>query len=245
MQRLKNNKYNRLMVITALVLGDGCIDRERPDRLVIHHGIKQLEYIKWKKELLEYLFSESINLSLKDNGGYPSAMFRFRHPTVLRLRSSLYMDGRRRITEGILNQMNHPAAWAIWYQDDGSMIHHKVTNKLTGIATINNRTIRLNANRYTGNELQLVAAWMSSRLGVTPRIEREGPYFRLAMGMQQGSKFIDYIKPFIVPSMTYKLDPQYGYVRVPRSGTPLKIQSDPGRDTGSPAEMTGPASDGE
>lgn len=171
-------------------------------------------------------------------------MFRFRHKTVYRLHNQLYAGGKRRLTEGILNQMHSPLAWALWYQDDGSLIKHRVTNQTTGMRHINNRTLRLNFNRYTSEELELVANWMARRLGVTARLERADKYFRLAMGMQQASKFFDYIRPFVVPSMQYKLDPEYETVRVPEAmSSPLKIQSDPGSDVGSPAETSGPSVD--
>lgn len=207
-KKLKKTKYARLAVATAMAIGNGRIKKYKEMDLVIKHNMKQLDFLIYKCEMLQYLFDKKINIRQHPERNY--AEFNFRHPIFRRIKRKLYQNGVKTITLGILNQLRHPAALALWFMDAGSLSFIRKDGR------IQNRVGKLGTHSFTESENILIRDWLQSEFGINARVNHDCGYSYLRFGAMAMNKLIEYIKPFVIPSMQYKIDMRYNKVRDPQ-----------------------------
>ena len=126
----------QLSILTGTLLGDGSLRKPNINpNFSCEHGIKQLEYCKWKYEELKSL---NANFSIhkrktidKRNGKlYESTVCRIpANSEFLSLYENLYINGTKQITKKFLENFDE-LSLAVMFMDDG----YKV-GKTIGIAT--------------------------------------------------------------------------------------------------------------
>ncbi len=194
------NKEEHDLFIGSL-LGDASIrQREKNSCFRVSHSLKQKEYINMKLNILKNFkiseFSERarlinkrlvvmINLSTKT------------HPIFNYYRNLFYKNGRKRVIQQILNQLN-PRSLAIWVCDDGSYDNRQ-------------GYIILCTNSFTLEEHQLMKRFFKKKFKLDPTIGfRDGKYYYLRFKQEDSGKLIKIIKPFIPKSMSYKIGEKNG-----------------------------------
>jgi len=85
-----------------------------------------------------------------------------------------------------------PLALAIWFMDDGSRI---------------NKTVRIATNCFAKSDLEFLCELLKNKYNLDASIQKSGlgKGYILYIKTSSLNKFIEIVKPFILPSMLYKL----------------------------------------
>ena len=200
----KNKNYvfsqqQREFIIGGL-LGDSSISLNKGNksaRLSIGHCIKQVEYCKWKYELIKDICGD---FQYNNKSKHPSCGFHSKSTlTFLEFERLFYQDRIKIVNRSILDQLT-PFALAIWYMDDGCLDKY------------NNRSI-LYTNCFTYQEHLIMQQFFFERFNLVARIKsRTYPtgktYYFLIFNTTNSRKLCDIIRPFVHEIMKYKLLPE-------------------------------------
>jgi hypothetical protein len=183
-------------LIIGSLLGDASIrQREKNSCFRFSHSIKQREYSKWKKDILNnFNISEfrEVKRKIKDSFIHALDFATKTHPTFNYYRNLFYKEARKTITKEILEKVT-PRSLAIWICDDGSY-------------EIKQGYIILCTNSYNIDEHRLMKEFFNKRFDLDPTIGfRDGKYYYLRFKQEDSKKLIEIIKPFIPKSMKYKV----------------------------------------
>ncbi len=167
-------------------------------RLRVHHGEKQKEFVFWKYDALKNLVSKEpreikwINpkRSLLEISWY----FHTRSSEALgMLHGYFYKNGEKILPENIFDFFT-PQMMAAWFMDDGSNIGAGFT---------------LSTHSFSREEQMRIAAYLENRYAITATIVKDRAKFKIGVGRNDRDRFVDIVRPFIIPSMIYKIvDPR-------------------------------------
>lgn len=199
--------------VLGIVLGDGYLRRNKTKyaSLSIGHSLLQKEYAKWKGNLLNHLTS----ITYREDKYFRDEKVYYRffvdtksHPFLDRIWRLAYKNGKKRITDKILNRLT-PLGIAIWFMDDGTMSIKR--ERRIGRGLIAGRQMHLCTQSFTEKENKIIQRYFQDKYGIRMNITKthNGRLRRLTWGMIEGKKFIDLVSPYIHPSMHYKVDPHY------------------------------------
>lgn len=197
------DKKRRALVI-GCVIGDGHIKiKDTSGTLCLCHGAKQEDYLRWKVEKLSRFFDNNKNANIRkiNNNGYVGYVWEKGHKYFRILHKWIYKNKKKTISRRILNFLDAEAI-AIWYMDDGSLSYKKRKDK------IHAREFTLNTY-LTLEENQIIIDYFSEVWGIKFKAVKSKNHYRLRCGGREGWKLIKLIKPFIIPSMQYKIDMKY------------------------------------
>lgn len=175
------------------------------------HCREQLEYLKWKIQLLN-------NLGVKNNGikqykstcGYDIGKDVFYTqlsiiPIIKVLRRCVYKP-QKTITRKLLNWLDALGV-AIWYMDDGYINVNMSTQRKSIQHTIHLTTC---VNKETA---QIMQSYFKERWNIKFRIweERYNLFSLATVGEDQTKKFLEIVGPYVkqVPILLYKLRSSY------------------------------------
>ena len=189
-------------VMLGGLLGDLCIIRRKPTHnayIAITHSMKQIEYVEWKYNILK-------NIAVSPPVPYVVRVMGKEYNTVelhtrrLPCITEIYnLMGAREITHRWLDEITEPIAIAVWYMDDGCC--YKIKN---GYA------MEFSTGHRNQNELDLLTSWMHDVFGLDGVKSYIPPTRPTATVLkihrkQDARKFEEIIRPYIIPSMQYKL----------------------------------------
>lgn len=187
-------------------------------RISITHGINQFQYLEWKADRLNTIFSRSTKLKRvykkesrkgwKDFEGY---CYRFVHSRLLPFYELFYCGQQKEkiITSKCLNYLG-PASIGLLYMDDGSggLYLEKNNRKLkSGWKTYEYIVPRIEfaTNGYDTNSVNLLAKWITHVSGCQTGFKKKSNRIRIVQ--QDCYKFRDFIAAYVpVDCMQYKLD---------------------------------------
>lgn len=179
-------------LILGCLLGDGYLKKIKGRGeafLEINHSIKAREYVDWKWKILKNLALSKPKVRAQ-NKGFPKKAYRFftrQHPFFTQLLEKFYSSGEKIIPKDF--QLT-PFILAVWYMDDGSK-----TKK--NDVYLNCHQFDLKSQKRLLHQLRL--------LKIKARINRDKKYFRIRILKESINDFFSLIKPFIHPTMKYKL----------------------------------------
>ena len=195
-------------LILGTLLGDGCLCKMRGGfGLVINHSEKQSDYVAHKKEILG-----GSNICTSYKSGFGSVMHRFTFQNAFELRriaSVCLPQGKKYVTQEWLSKLTWRSI-AYWYMDDGSLAlaYQEHCGKKFTYASI-----RLCTEGFSDEEVELIIFYFNN-LGfhfTKSRHKRRAssvkePGYTLSLGRgQEVTRFLQYIQPYVIPSMEYKL----------------------------------------
>lgn len=79
---------------------------------------------------------------------------------------------------------------AVWYMDDGSLC---------------DKSYYLNTQQFPEQEQLLLSRLLLRGFGLTAKRDKDKRYYRLRFNVKESKKFVDLIRPYIIPSMAYKV----------------------------------------
>lgn len=203
-------KKEHKSILISLIIGDGCLYVKKDlrfanswhSKLIIKHSVKQLEFLNYKVSLLHSIFGgkhpDIVNIN---NNGFPGIVATKSNKYFRVLKKFIYKNGKKNITKNILNFLT-PQGLAIWYMDDGNLSLKKRDGK------VHARELFLNTH-LSVEENQVIIDYFSEKWGINFTQVKNNGLYRLRCGTKEAAKFIEIIKPYIVPSMLYKIDMKY------------------------------------
>ena len=187
-------------VINGCLLGDGrleCRSREGSARLRIHHGWKQKELIFWKYQVLKSLVSCSprkiVSWKNPRNGeDYYSWYFHTRTiPEFRRLYKVFYSGGRKILPENISDLLTS-LSLAVWVMDDGCF---------------DGKSLILNTQHLSFANNKALQEVLKRKFDLDSGINKDRKNWRLRIYRKSFRRLQSLIKPYIIPSMKYKIVP--------------------------------------
>lgn len=181
-------------IILGSLLGDASLRKTNINPIfTCEHGIKQLEYCKWKAKELESLgakFSTSKRKTIDKRTGlyYESAICRLpANPVLLPIYNNLYKNGKKTITSEYLESFNE-LSLAVMFMDDGYRL-----GKTVGIAT----------NCFTVEECSIFNDMLVAKFGIVFNITKNGTLY---LPTKQYPAFEELVLPYMHNTMMYKLN---------------------------------------
>lgn len=193
--RLSLSERQRSVLVGSL-LGDGSISGNMGEgiwninyRFQVAHSNKQRGYLWWKYEVFhEWCLSPPQYQNTTNS-------WRFRtisHPIFTEFHKLFYNKQGRKILPGeIRNLIVDPIVLAVWFMDDGA--------KMANYGYI------INSQNFSKNENRVLGDYFKDALDLHVSLHRDKDRWRIYVGKDSARKFGEIIKPYILPSMTYKL----------------------------------------
>lgn len=219
------NRREIRSAVCGMLLGDSTVQqRPRGARMQIVHHPKSLDYLLFKKDILDQIpgvrsnYAHVVHNNRKMNKLYPQVRLWTTGAKYWTKVKSVFYNPKKRITLGLLNSLT-PLGLAIWYMDDGhlSIVHNKIRSipdksRTTAERSKRARNIILCTHCFTKEENELMARWFKSIWNIDVRVKFSRGY-HLYMNTENARKFIDIVRPYVldVPSMHYKIDLKYDF----------------------------------
>jgi hypothetical protein len=175
--------------------------------LIINHSAKQKQYLEYKAELIGKIFNSKppkltpTTTYLKKTGKtYNLYRISKGHKYFKLLRKWMYPRGIKTYTRFILNKLNAQAI-AIWYMDDGFL--KKIKNKEGKITSVS----LCIATYCSLEEIEIITEYFRQVWGVSFNqvFCKNSNLYYLRTGTKEAKKFMEIVKPHIIPSMSYKI----------------------------------------
>lgn len=187
-------------VLVGTLLGDGCletINSGRTYRLKIEHYLKQKEYLNWKYEIFKPWVLTPPRIRRKLSYGAERdyySLSTLSHSAFRFYGQQFYGSGKKSIPK-VIHKLLTPLALAVWFMDDGSIKsnHHKA--------------LVIHAQSFSQDDLQKMINVLEKKFGVKAKLRkrRDGSGFVLYILSETIEKFVKLVKPYILPSLSYKL----------------------------------------
>lgn len=188
-------------VVLGTILGDGCLflgTSNRHYKLVVCHSPTQSEYFNWKLSHLKDVATkpQTIRAWHKRNQKEYSHIQVATTPMsyFTRLRKLFYLDGKKIVRRSVLNRLT-PLGLATWFMDDGSTAKNNRNYPQLTIYTCS----------FSELDHKIMQEYFQEKWGIRVLIHGLGKQPRLYFNKPNAIKFIEIIKPHIIPSMMYKL----------------------------------------
>ena len=201
--------------LTGLILGDGYIDKGITKRAFAIKSI-QKDFIDKIKEDLESC--SPFTITVKYTPEHESSGCHHKESWELRIKSHPYFNKKynhfyddykhRHITEEAMNWLT-PNGLANWYMSDGYVC---LVGKESG--NIYSRRMDICTDRYDMNSIKIMQKVLLEKFNIVTTLNKRGRFYRIRIKSESYQDFINIVRPYIVPSMLYKL--YLGYPKRPK-----------------------------
>mgnify|MGYP000104767854 CR=1 FL=1 len=181
-------------MILGTLLGDGSMSYSggKNPRYRVNHSSKQEAYVLVKYSVLQHLVRTPPRIYTNHGHGKFSARFEtLSSPFLKEYHDLCYSNGGKKlVTKEWLDRLT-PEGIAYWYMDDGGLCAN---------------LMKISTNSFSVPEQELLVNKLQE-YGITPSIvPSKGKYHILVFNSENRDKFVDLIKPYIIPEMLYKID---------------------------------------
>ncbi len=153
----------------------------------VNHGIAQSPYVDWKwKVLSSYVRSMP---RVCRNGYYFRTVT---HPELSNLRRLFYPQGVKTVPIDLLIKQFSELSLAVWIMDDGAS---------------DGKQLRINSQSFSQEENEILASLLRAKLGLDVRLNVDKGRYRLRFTAASMERLKTFVRPYILPSMLYKLPP--------------------------------------
>lgn len=174
-------------LVLGCMLGDGYMRCKTNAHLQVTHSIHQKSYVDWKyKYLQEYVLTPP--KAYRGNGKRIGYRFFTRSlPVFTSFYPRFYTDGKKQVPKDLVMT---PLALAVWYMDDGSKSH---------------KSCYLNTQQFNLEDQEYLQFVLQRDCGLQSHLDRDKIYTRLRFSVEDSQHLKRLIKPFVLPSLRYKL----------------------------------------
>jgi hypothetical protein len=199
-------------LVQDMAVGDGYITKPKSatalSRLVMKHSSLQVDYLLWKKAILEKNGIKCAFDAYTDKHGYGVVQVRTTNTAEIReIRDAMYHDGAKHLTPDFIASFD-AFSLALLFQDDGSREHRKWDYRPAGKVAVNpyiNQFV-LHVCNFASNEVEMLAKRLSE-MGIEARMKlRKMQPVLIVSKVEAKRRFVDLVSPFLCPSMGYKID---------------------------------------
>jgi hypothetical protein len=184
-------------LLIGSMLGDGNLDyscgsRSESCRLRFCHSVKQLEFLQYKKDILEQLVQQNIIFYNQTNrNSHECSIQTISHPMFISTYKQFYKNKIKFVPDDIANLIND-FSLAIWLMDDGWKRK-------------NQRTIILCTDSFLQQDQEKLVNALLCKFEINSKIIRNGKNWRIKISKDNVDKLVSIVKPYIIPLMTYKI----------------------------------------
>ena len=152
----------------------------------VSHGQQQREYVEWKFRVV----SDFVRTGPRQCGR--SCYFRtISHPEFAGLREAFYgAAARKAVPIDLLERELTAFALAVWFMDDGAS---------------DRRQVRINSQGFSFDENLMLVEFLQAKFGIEVRLNRDKGRYRLRIGEGGMARFVNLVRPHLIPSMLSKL----------------------------------------
>lgn len=200
-EKLKLSDYQKEVLI-GLLLGDGHLETQnlgRTYRLKIEHTFWQKEYTDWLYQVFkDWVFTSPQEKEQLVNGIlYKKYWFSTLSHGAFRFYAQQFYDNRHKILPKLIHKWLSPIAMAIWFMDDGSLKSNR------------HRALIFNTQSFSKSEVLRLSKIMENKFGISAVLRKQSrkieELYQLVTVKDGAEKLAEIIKPYILPSMRYKL----------------------------------------
>jgi len=201
---------NQKQLILGSILGDGHLRRSNGPTsntaLRWRHGIKQLDYLKWKDSLLGDLRGSGVKTQTSSSFGKERLICYAVSKHINKLNPFLELCGHpKKVTRKLLNMLS-PLGLAIWYMDDGCLEKKFYTNS-SGEERLARLRVKLCTQGFSLEEHYIMQRYFKVVHSLDVAIHKSGKgTYNLVMNRTNAVKFLAMIEPYVHHSMRYKID---------------------------------------
>jgi len=200
-------------ILYGCAIGDGGIYLDKSQsaqtaRLIIGHGPKQLEYLKYKQKLLHstlggkepslYTYKST---NKKTSKTYTNHQLYKNHKYFRQMHRVLYPEGTFRYSEQMLSYLTDQSL-ALWYMDDGSgsISKNNKTKKPCGCMT------RL-STYCSFEEADLLRDWFKEKYNLEVKFDKDkrNDKYSLRFNTKDSKEFVSIVSPYMFNTMKYKI----------------------------------------
>ncbi len=185
-------------ILVGTLLGDGHLETQnkgRTFRLKVEHSINQQDYVYWLFAKFNNLVLTKPQVKQQQVKGklYQKYWFSTVSSGAMRFYGQLFYPNGKKVVPKFISKLVTPLSIAIWFMDDGSL---KLKANCARI---------MNTQGFNAQDLRRLQEMLLKKFNIatTLRNQREGK--QLYIPSSEVDKFITLIKPFIIPSMEYKI----------------------------------------
>lgn len=193
-KRIPLSEYQKAIAIGS-ILGDACLHgnwSKTNYRLQFRHSKDQKKYVEWKYEVFK-------NFVLTPPQYYDrtrSVWFRtISHPDLSLLHNVFYKKNKKMIPIEIETLLANPLTMAVWFMDDGNARYE--SDEV--------RAYHLNTQSFTRSENEILCKAIEKVWMVRCAVHDNHGYSRLYIGARDKVAFASIVRPFILPSLMYKI----------------------------------------
>ena len=185
-------------IVIGAILGDSNLEKRwKNPRLRFAHSIVQKDYLFWKYQEFQNVASSAPilirELHPKTSKVYESWQFATCATSeLLDYWNQFCSSGRKIIPENILELLTDSLSLAIWFMDDG----YKRNDC---------NAFRLNTDAFSQREQFLLQKVLEKNFGIQTALHKKSNTWNIYIPETSAKKFVEIIRGFIIPSMTYKI----------------------------------------
>jgi len=187
-------------ILVGMILGDAYLQKtgKRNARIRLEHSEKQRDYLLWKGSQFPEFFQGKPRRIERFNPVYKKKYVYFRwqsnaSPQIGKFRQIFYQKGKKIIPEELPKFLKDPLSLAIWFMDDGYFYRR-------------DKIAYLYLPKYSQEEVGRLLATLKSNFSLEAKVKsKKRGNLVLIFSVQKTKKLISLIKPFIIPSMKYKI----------------------------------------
>jgi len=208
-QRIGPHNIDILSIIIGSTLGDTHLERRKKGlgtRVIFEQSNKNVEYLMWFHSYLSirgYCHTQKPKLHKRIKKGeivyhyrinsYTFSSFNWIHDMFYKFKTINDIQTKIKIIPLNIEEYLTPLALAIWFMDDGSKI---------------GKGAKITTNCFTYNEILFLSEVLNKKYNIKSSIISGGinKGYSLYISTTSMSIFIEIIKPFMLPSLYYKLN---------------------------------------
>ena len=196
-------------ILIGLILGDGHLEKlytPTLGRLKVEQSYKNKNYVNWLyREFTNWVRSKPKSKEKKVwNKTYQNYGFlTYGHRLLGEFQETFYRR-RKKIIPNDLEKDITPLGLAVWYMDDGS------------IKSTRHRGLFLNTQDFRISDVRKLQRILSGKFGISSSTRKDEKGVQIYLGGKSGEKFIEIIKPYIIPSMEYKIPRVLRLTKLPK-----------------------------
>ena len=189
-------------IITGLLLGDGHLEtqnRGRTFRLKVEHSKHQKDYVDWLYQQLNNMVLTPPQSKLQTVAGkvYEKYWFSTISSGALRFYAQQFYQNKHKILPKLIHKWLSPLAITVWFMDDGSLKSNR------------HRALIFNTQSFSKTEVLRLSKIMEDKFGIAMALRKQSrkteELYQLITIKDGAEKLAELIKPYILPSMKYKL----------------------------------------
>ena len=204
---------DELSVLLGGLLGDSSYCK-KDDYICFAHSIKQIEYLKWKYNILQNIANpihqRVAGKSIVDGQDLITTYFGTKVNRNLKvdykkIRNLIFDEnGKKTVTRKWLNLLT-PLSLAVWWMDDGCLSVHK---EKTGATS---RYGKLCTHGFSLEEQYIIKQYFKTVWDIDVKVTPEKHKYFLRLTVPNLKKLFAIINPYVfeIPSMIYKINMKY------------------------------------